>query len=746
MKKFITAIFLLFTTDICYAQPFAGELRWDRWDHTVVPTKGTRTIVPQREAIFYADELVLQTLLFSLPKDRALAQRVSLPTPEGSSRDFFLWEESMMEPGLAEKYPQIKTFSGYQAGKKGVTVKLDYTEFGFHAMVFDDAGVYFIDPYSNLNDGFYSAYYKRDYSRSVGSFMHCEVNDDPTLVTELAEQGAVQLRTSGTVLRTFRLALACTGEYAVAVAGVNPTKAGVLSKMVTTMNRVNGVYEREVAVHMNLIANNDTLIFLDGTTDPFSNNNSGSTLLNEIQGVVDPRIGTANYDMGHVFSTGGGGVAMLQSVCSSNQKARGVTGQSNPVGDAFDIDYVAHEMGHQFGGQHTFNANTGSCNGNGSSSSAYEPGAGTTIMAYAGICGAIDNLQPHSDPYFHARSLEQINSFLVSANGATCASTSTLNNTPPALPSFTASYTIPMLTPFELSAPAVTDTDHDTLSYCWEQWNRGDYRTSWNAASTKGPIFRSYSPAATGLRVFPRLDTLLAGYTSYKGEKLPDVARFLSFKLTVRDIFNGYGSFNFPNDTIHLDVTGNGPFAVTSPLAAANWLGSTQEVVTWDVAGTDIAPVNCTNVDILLSIDGGYTYPYVLDTNTLNDGVDTVLIPNIPTTVSTARVKVMSRGNVFFNINDGDFIITHNTGISNVAWQNGLRVFPVPATNMLHVMTSSDQELQLEALNAVGQCVYKNSIRRKQDIPVVTWARGVYYLRVTDVRTGDRIVRPVTLN
>ncbi len=695
--------------------------------------------------VFQINNEAIKTKLFSLPTQPEQAISMFFPTPGGELRLFKVWMDNMMEDALAAKYPNIKTFTGYAADNKNVTVKLDYTEYGFHAMVFDNAGTYFIDPYSNANDGFYCCYYKKDYQQPLGQMMFCET-DERSMMHELTNNPPIKLRINGAVKRTFRLALACTGEYAIAVAGPSPTKVAVLSKMITSMNRVNGVFERELAVHMTLIGNNDTLIFLNPSTDPYSNNSSSSSMLSENVGVINSRIGIANYDIGHVFSTGAGGQAQLASVCKSNAKAQGVTGRSNPQGDPFDIDFVAHEMGHQFGAEHTFNANTGSCGGNGDMPAAYEPGSGSTIMSYAGLCNASNNLQSGSDDYFHAISLVQITDFLTAPNGATCASVTATINTPPQMGAFTQTYHIPKLTPFELTAPPVIDSDHDTITYCWEQWNKGNFGTSWSAPSTHGPIFRSFHSDTSSTRVFPRLDTLINGTTSYVGEKLPDVDRFLTFKLTVRDIYNGIGAFNFPDDSVHLDVTANaGPFTVTSPSTSVNWLGSTFETVTWNVANTNLPPVNCANVDILLSVDGGYTYPHVLIKNTPNDGSETITVPNISTTTK-ARVKVKSAGNVFFNINPANFILTQNTGVKNVSWQNGLNVFPVPANEMLHLMSSTNTQLDIYVVNTFGQNIFTGRLAKKLDIDVKTWAKGVYYLQFINEESGEKIIRPILID
>lgn len=265
----------------------------------------------------------------------------------------------------------------------------------------------------------------------------------------------------GTNLRTYRLALACTGEYAVAVAGAGPTVPAVAAAMLTSINRVTGVYEREVSLRMTLIANNNNLIYLNGATDPYTNNNGG-TMLGENQANIDAVIGNANYDIGHVFSTGGGGIASLNSPCITGNKARGVTGLPNPVGDAFDIDYVAHEMGHQWGGNHSM----AGC-GASPASTKYEVGSGTTIQGYAGICAA-ENIQPNSDPVFHAISFDEISNFITTGGGNTCGVSTATGNTLPIIATLANNnLSIPVSTPFTLSGTA-TDQNNDPLSYCWE--------------------------------------------------------------------------------------------------------------------------------------------------------------------------------------------------------------------------------------------------------------------------------------
>jgi hypothetical protein len=711
---------------------FAAEV-WQQ-QKGVPANAGTPALYPQRSLVYKLDTEMLKQQLLALPANANAAQDIMLPTPDGNRMSLKAWQTPIMEDRLASRYAEIKTFTA-AAGK--ISAKIDITPAGFHAMVFDGANTFFIDPYSSVNNGYYTVYYKKDFKSDVERV--CNINDDDEheLIAGKVEIGkpgipGLTYKTSGTLQRTYRLALACTEEYSAAVGGTMPTKTTVLAAMVTTMNRVNGVFERELAVTMQLIANTDDLIYITPGSDPYSNG-STSTMLGQNQTNVTNVIGSANYDIGHVFGTGSGGVAGLASICRNNSKARGVTCRNNPTGDPFDIDFVAHEMGHQFGAEHTFNANTGSCNGNGEQDVAFEPGSGSTIMAYAGICGSSDNLQGNSDAYFHFTSLNEIIGNIESLSIASCPATAPSGNIPSVVPAIAATYSIPALTPFELIAPLANDVDHDELKYCWEQADLGDFGKSWSAAKL-GPVFRSFTPVDSMTRVFPALPKLLAGTTSYLGEKLADDSRSLSFKLTVRDVFNGLGCVNISDDKVDIDVVNTGaPFSVSVPGASAMWYAGSTMPVTWDVAGTTAAPINCSTVDIYLSVDGGYTYPYILAQGVANDGNEDVVVPSVSTT--KARVKVKGSGNVFFNLSPADFWVhSWPASVTNIADQT-LSIYPVPAHNILNIETQSTAS-KVQILNTLGQQVWSGEISQKATVNINGWAPGLYSLRMIDANIG----------
>lgn len=589
------------------------------------------------------------------PRGRATAAadlRLELPTPDGGQGSFIIREVSVMHPDLQARYPMIRTYTGTSLNDPATTVKLDLTPRGFHAMVLSPAGEdWFIDPLVVGDDRTYQVYRKKDFVKdSRATLPACnyhEVNDierEQERSRGWIEQVGVE-RVGDCQFRTYRLAVACTGEYAQYHGG---TVVGALAAIATTMNRVNGMYERDATLTMVLVADNDGIIFLNAATDPFTNTN-GSAMLGQNQTTCDNIIGSANYDIGHVFSTGGGGVAYLNSPCNNSLKAGGVTGQPQPEGDPFDIDYVAHEMGHQFGGNHTQN---NACNR--AASAAVEVGSGITIMGYAGICAP--NVANNSIAMFGGYSMQEIAANITVGTSSTCPVTVPSGNSAPVADAGP-NRVVPRSTPFILSGSAMDANSGNVLSYSWEQMDNAVATQPPTATNTGGPAFLPLLPQNTPVRYMPNLPAVIAN-TTPTWEVLSSVARTYNFRLTVRDNASGAGC----NDQDNMVVTVNGasgPFLVTQPNTSVSWPALSSQTVTWDVANTTASPVSCAAVDILLSTDGGLTYPFTLLTGTPNDGNQSVTIPNQPGT--TARIMVRANANIFYDISNTNFTISPTT-------------------------------------------------------------------------------------
>lgn len=584
---------------------------------------------------------------------------LAFPMPDGSMKRFRLMDAELMHPDLAEKFPQLKALMGKGIDDSTADIRINYSPYhGFNGMIKSGKhSTVYIDPLTN-DLQHYMVYYRKDVERPDEGFQCHTIGADRS--HDRGSFGRLRNISSSRLgdcnLRRYRLAQSCTGEYSqyhIGQAGGSTgstagDKAIVQSAMNVTMNRVNGVFEQDLGITMQFIANNDQIIYLNGGTDPWTNEWNTQTAV-----TIDAEIGVSNYDIGHNFNTtGGGNAGCLTCVCTSNSqsgthKGRGYTGRAAPIGDPFDIDYVAHEMGHQFGGYHT--QSNQSCR-SGSGSTEVEPGSASTIMGYAGICSA--NVQGNSDDYFHYVNIRDIVDAINNGVENTCAELIPSGNSSPTADAG-GSYTIPASTPFVLTGTA-SDPNDAGLTYCWEQ-NDPENPSSNNAPNptrTVGPMFRSFDPTNVPYRYFPRLNDIINN-NSPTWEVLPSVSRTMDFAFTVRD--NNINSGCTESDLITITTDGgSGPFLVTSPNTGVTWNAGDTESITWDVAGTNNAPVNCANVDILLSTDGGLTYT-VIASNTPNDGSESLVVPG--TSGNSNRIMIRCSDNVFFDISNQNFTI-----------------------------------------------------------------------------------------
>ena len=633
----------------------------------------SRASFPKDFKLFDVDEISINKELLSITnkKSNKRSTIISLPNAAGGLEDFELFESSNFEPALQERFPQIRAYSGRSISKPGSTIKLSISPEGIQTMVFrsDDENE-FIEQYSN--DKKVYAVFKSQ--RKPGAIPWNCSTTEKTMVTSLNNQAtALSLTTarSGGNLKTLRLAQSCNAEYSNYFGATSAADSSkVLAAFNATLTRCNGIYEKDLALHLNLIENTTKIIYYTASTDPYTTMSNWNS---QLQSTLNSVIGAASYDIGHMFgaSGGGGNAGCIGCICLTD-KGSGITSPADgvPIGDNFDIDYVAHEIGHQLGANHTFSMS------NEGSGVNKEVGSGITIMGYAGITS--QDLAPHSIDIFHQASIAQIQTNV--NNKSTCGIT--ISNSSIATPVVTvpkSSYTIPKSTPFALTGSATDANANDVLTYCWEQNdNAGSTQTGASSvASAKkatGPNWISYSPSASPTRLFPKLSTILAGATvsgpltggdaGANTEALSSVARTLNFRLTVRDnapyknsADTGYsiGQTSFADVVVTVNGTA-GPFAVTAPNTAVSWRGGSTQTITWSVNSTNLSPVNCAKVKISLSTDGGNTFPIVLSDSTANDGTEALVIPN--TATSNARIKIEAVGNIFFDISNINFTIT----------------------------------------------------------------------------------------
>jgi hypothetical protein len=601
---------------------------------------------------------------------------MTLPMPDGTLTRFRIEESPVMAPRLAALFPEIRTYRGKGLDDPTATTRFDVTPKGFHAIVLSAHRTVIIEPAARGRSGQYVSYDQRDAPTEANSFSCVTSDVEQSLAQPQTRQylhsGSASLGVaSGTTLRTYRLALAATAEYTQQYGG--GTVAGALGAMTTTINAVNAIYERDLAIHLTLIDNETSIIFTNTATDGYTSDNA-TALFNENQANLDRIIGPANYDLGfvfdgHVYAHLPGrflfeGQGLFQSACVNGQKGKGsIILRSTEPSTTTAIYVVAHEMGHKFGALHTFNGTTTpDCLNSRTAAFAYEPGTGSTIMAYRGgfdpdgiyqpLCGAEDL---HStDTYFHTASIEQIVNYTTFGNGSFCPVLTDTGNNPPTVDAGP-DYTIPAGTPFTLTTVG-SDLESDALTYCWEEFDLGAPAPP-NTDNGNRPIFRSFAPVPSPARTFPRLSDILSGTPTF-GESLPTTTRVMNFHATVRDNHPGGGGIGTSAMRVNV-VAGGGPFAVTQPGSSTTWAAGSNQNVTWSVAGTSSAPVNCGNVRVLLSMDGGSSFPFTLAASTPNSGTATISVPNTPT--STARVKVEAIDNIFFSISLPNFTITPNS-------------------------------------------------------------------------------------
>ena len=585
--------------------------------------------------------------------------QIPIPLANGETHNIKLLPDQVLPTKIARKYPDIKTFRAIPDDYFS-NGRVDMGTNGFHALLQARSGeTFLIDPQktegkqkgqqTNGEQRPYTSYKKQNQHESSQQAFSCAAKSNKD---EANNEANFSRRSSSSVfakstdvksLLNYRIAISATGEYVAAQGG---TKAGALSAIVTTINRVNQVYEQDLGIHLTLVDNNDLLIYIDATTDPFDAN-TPDELIQQNQQNTDRVIGTENYDIGHLFHTKGGGLAAIASACNPYRKAQGVSGISNPNHDGFNLDFVAHEIGHQLGATHTFNGVEGLCSGaTRESKTAFEPGSGSTIMSYAGYCG-VDNLQSSADAMLHIGSINQIRDYTTNGIGNRCGTRKLTRNSPPSV-NAGKDYAIPANTPFELSGNA-TDSDNDELVFSWQQVDTGE-RSPSDVDTGNNALFRTHMPAYSKTRSFPPLQNI-AHHATSKGEVLPIRQRNLHFRFVAQDSYNAAQSDQM---TIRVIRTGS-RFALNLP--RSYYIRGESYPVRWNTANTSQAPINCSSVNIFISTDSAYHFNKVLAKNLPNTGEAWITIPSSLNLSSEARFKLACSDNIFFVISYRDFAI-----------------------------------------------------------------------------------------
>ena len=678
MKKQLLIIISLLTFVISQAQTSGMWSSINENQYKGIP-KVNRSSFPNEYKLFSLNINVLKNRLISA-KNRNDSRGISntiieLPNAEGNLEHYTVYEMPIMEPALAAQFPMIKSYAAQGIEDPTAVARFSVTQLGLHSMTLSgEKSTVFIDPYTEDRQT-YIVYNKASLTKPLNDF-ECLTKSGvnlPSLTNDRNSNPNQSLNTDDKKLRTYRLAQSCTAEYGNLFIGTATTdaakKANIQAQMAITMTRVNGVYEKDLSITMIFIAANASLIYYGAVgSDPWSGEYNTQTGL-----TIDANVGFSSYDIGHNFNTSGGGNAGCigcvagpnTDPASGEHKGTGMTGRSNPTGDPFDIDYVAHEMGHQFGGFHV--QSSSGCR-SGSGLTEVEPGSGSSIMGYAGICAT--NVQANSDAYFGYVNIRDISDnvqFGISSNIPASQIANFLNNPPTA--NAGADYVIPKSTAFVLEG-AGSDPDGNTITYNWEENDPGDPNSTAAPTATRavGPMFRSKTATTSPNRFMPPMANILTGATSTTMEVCPSVGRDLNFSLTVRDNVATGGQTASDLMKITIDATA-GPFVMTAPNTNVSWAPGSNQTVTWNKANTDIGAVNAKFVDIYFSNNGGTTFPTLLASKVPNDGSETITIPN--NAGSTSRIMVRGYNNIFLDVSNTNFTTTVATSTFGLSF-NGV--------------------------------------------------------------------------
>jgi len=687
-------------------------------------------------------------------------QTLDFPTPDGETKTFVVKKRSNFHPALARKYPSIQSFVGVDPAQPHHRLAFSVGPAGLHAVYDTKEGTVYIDPYQKDNRERHIAYFTRDHKlpASLEGRLSCGSHDYARDVEndQALDFLPASLRSSTAEpvnLLEYDIAIATTGEYAQANGG---TVESTLNAVNVALTRINFIFVRDMAIRFQLVADNDQVIFLDPNTDPYTDSNLG-TLISENSTTLASILGSDSFDLGHVFAgpcgSGTIGLAALGSTCNTQRKAQAAS-CLYATNDIFYIDVVCHEIGHQFNATHTFN----NCPSNEdaiSPGSAFEPGGGSTIMAYVNACGT-QSFQNISNRAFHVHSLRQMYDYSRRSTGLGCATQVSTDNVLPSVEipmAVNDPVYIPISTPFKLTANGSDDTP-ETLTHSWEQYDLDPATSSLGNPQGNDPSFRSYAPRTEPYRYFPRLNNTILGIDS-REEVLPAYARDLTFRCTVRD--NDLQAGGVVWEEVELRSTEEaGPFRIIAPNRNLEYTAGFEYEVRWDVANTDQSPVNCQFVNILLSLDRGNTIFDTLARNTRNDGLAYVIFPD--TTTVRGRIFIEAADNVFFDVSDEDLILqrAQDTTFSIKANPAGVPLSCQPEMIAIDIASSSfnefDESIELSLVDPPAELSYNfqppfidpgdsSNLRILTDVP----GRNTFDLTLRGVAGVDTILRDITV-
>ncbi len=645
MKElFITFLLSIIVIGSSFGQQDNGilsaEISDSEWDE--------RYIKPNNYFGFSLDEERYFESLKDLSNKDQQQRTFELPMPDGSIEVFVLQAYDIMEEELAKKYQDIRAFRGHHQLKQEYRIHLSISPSGLDAALETDHGLALIHKVSGEDQNLYASYWLEDYPNSVNGVesFHCDVDHEQEELYDAvhaANDGHKNNKSAADYdLLRYRVAIATTGEFSNKYGG---TENSVMAEVVTILNKVNLALHRDAGIELQLINNTEQVFFYTASTDPYTNGNTGA-MLGENGPVLRNRLGSANYDIGHVFGTNAGGLASLGSVCQGN-KENGVSCQFGNYSSTNFFIIVAHEMGHQFSATHTFN----NCEGNETPGTAFEPGSGNTIMSYSGAGCAMWN-QNINDAYYHINSIQRIWNFTRDQGAASecAAKIETDNECPEINIPYTSGFYIPLKTPFELEGQAI-DANGDNMTFTWEQYDLGAPVPPGQLPRGDAPHFKFNPPVNEPYRSFPSLQNILNRNFFDRLDYLPDSTRLMTYRFTARDNNAEAGAVSWEEFSFYVTDEA-GPFAVVQPNNGESLTAGVYNFINWDPAESQLAPVNCANVDIMISLNGGLTFPDTLAKATPNDGRALVLIPEDVLGENNVRIKIKCSESIFFDISD----------------------------------------------------------------------------------------------